>query len=133
ERIAEEILKRANSGEVLAEVAKIYDTTVEKINVGKSSNVKEEMINFCLTLKDDECKMTKIGDSYYVVYCYLADDELVTQSAKEVLEEEKRASHITEFVKELEKDTPVTINKKAWETINFEKAIFTKSNILQSK
>lgn len=133
ERIAEEILKRANSGEVLAEVAKIYDTTVEKINVGKSSNVKEEMINFCLSLKDDECKMTKIGDSYCVVYCYLADDELVTQSAKEVLEEEKRASHITEFVTELEKDTPVTINKKAWETINFEKAIFTKSDILQSK
>ena len=77
--------------------------------------------------------MTKIGDNYYVVYCYLADDELVTQSAKEALKEEKRASYITEFVTKLEKDTPVTINKEAWETISFENPIFTKSDILQTK
>lgn len=133
ERIAEKILERSNSGEVITEVAKLYDTTVEKMSVGKNTKISEEMMNFCLSLKDDECKMTKIGDNYYVVYCYLADDELVTQSAKEALKEEKRASYITEFVTKLEKDTPVTINKEAWETISFENPIFTKSDIIKDK
>ena len=56
-----------------------------------------------------------------------------TQSAKEALKEEKRASYITEFVTKLEKDTPVTINKEAWETISFENPIFTKSDIIKDK
>ena len=133
DRVAEKILERANSGEVLAEVANIYDATAEKINVGKTTNITEEMRDFCLSLKDDECKMTKVGDSYCVVYCYLADDEPVTQSAKEVLEEEKRASLITDFVSKLEKETPVKINEEAWDTINFDEQIFTKSDISKDK
>lgn len=133
ERIAEKILERANSGEVITEVAKIYDTTAEKMNIGKTTNINKELADFCLSLKDDQCKMTKIGDIYYVVYCYLEDDEVVTKSAMEALAEEKKASYITNFVNEIEKQNPVSVNMEAWNTIDFKDAIFTKADFADTK
>lgn len=133
ERIAEKIYERVNAGEVIGEVAGIYDATVDKINVAKNSQIIDKMEEFCLSLKDDECKMTSIDGVYYVVYCYLENDETVTANAKEVLIEEKKSNYINEFVENLEKENPVTVNTDAWSTVNFDEAIFTKSDIIQSK
>ena len=133
DRIAEKILERVNSGQVIGEVASIYDATVEKVNVSKNSDIIDEMENFCLSLKDDECKMTIINGNYYVVYCYLENDELVTQNAKEILLEEKKNEYFEEFVASIEKENPISINTDAWSTVNFDEAIFTKSDIIQSK
>ena len=133
DRIADKILESVNSGEVIGGVATVYDATAEKINVGKNTNINEDLKTFCLSLKDDECKTIEINGVYYVVYCYLQNDELVTASAKEVLLEEKKASYITAFVEELEKENPVTINTEAWETVNFDEPVFTKNDIVQSQ
>lgn len=133
DRIADKILESVNSGEVIGGVATVYDATAEKINVGKNTNINEDLRTFCLSLKDDECKTIEINGVYYVVYCYLQNDELVTASAKEVLLEEKKASYITAFVEELEKENPVTINTEAWETVNFDDPVFTKNDIVQSQ
>ena len=133
DRIANKIFESVNSGEVIGGVATVYDATVEKINVGKDTNINEELRTFCLSLKDDECKTIEINGVYYVVYCYLQDDDVVTASTKEMLLEEKKASYITAFVEELEKENPVTINTEAWETVNFDEPVFTKNDIVQSK
>ena len=133
DRIAEKIYERVNSGEVIGGVAQIYDTTVEKLNVGKDSTIIQEMIDFCLSLKDDQCKMTCIDGVYYVVYCYLEDDEVETAKMKEVLLEEKKNDYINEFVANIEKESPVTVNTDAWNTVNFDEPIYTKNDIIQSK
>ena len=133
ERIAEKIYERVNSGEVIGGVAQVYDTTVEKIHVGKDSEIIDEMINFCLSLKDDQCKMTNIDGVYYVVYCYLEDDEVETAKVKEILLEEKKNDYINEFVENIEKESPITVNTDAWNTVNFDDPIYTKNNIIQSK
>ena len=133
DRIAEKIVERVNNNEAIGEVASIYDATLEKINVGKDSDIIDEMKTFCLSLEDDQCKMTEINGVYYAVYCYLADDELVTASAKEALLAEKKSSYITAFVEELLKENPVSINMEAWETVNFDTPVYTKSDIVQSK
>lgn len=133
ERIAEKICERVNGGEVIGEVAGIYDATVDKINVAKNSEVKDVMEEFCLALKDDECKITSIDGVYYVVYCYLENDETVTANAKEILIEEKKSQYITEFVENLEKENAVTINTDAWDTVNFDEAVLTKNDIIQSQ
>ena len=91
------------------------------------------MIDFCLSLKDDECKITSIDGVYFVVYCYMENDETETKNVKEVLLEEKKVSYINEFVSNLEKENPVTVNTEAWNTINFDKPIYTKEDIIQSK
>lgn len=133
ERIAEKIAERVNSGEGIGTVSSIYDTSIEKIYVGKNSSIKKEMIDFCLSLKDDECKITSIDGVYFVVYCYMENDETETKNVKEVLLEEKKVSYINEFVSNLEKENPVTVNTEAWNTINFDKPIYTKEDIIQSK
>lgn len=133
DRIAAKIHERVNSGEVIGGVANIYDASIEKMNVGKDTSINEELKNFCLSLKDDECKTLEINGIYYVVYCYLEDDEVATASTEEILLEEKKASYITAFVEELEKENPVTINQEAWETISFDEPVFTKDDIVQSQ
>lgn len=133
ERIAEKIAERVNGDEAIGEVASIYDATLEKINVGKDSDIIDEMKTFCLSLEDDQCKTTEINGIYYAVYCYLANDELVTASTKEALLAEKKSSYITAFVEELLKETPVSINMEAWETVNFDTPVYTKSDIVQSQ
>ena len=133
DRIAEKICERVNSGEVIGGVANVYDATIEKTNIGKDTNIKKEAIDFCLSLKDDECKIFVMDDVYYVIYCYLADDEVATASAKEILLEEKKASYITAFVEEIEKENPVSTNLEAWETVNFDEPIYTKADIVQTQ
>ena len=133
ERIAQKIFDRVNQGEVIGGVASVYDANVEKINVNKDSEIIKEIKDFCLALKDGQCKMTEINGVYFVVYCYLEDDELVTANAKEVLLEEKKNSYLTEFLENIEKSTPASINDEAWATVNFDDPIYTKNDIVQSK
>ena len=133
ERIAEKILERVNSGEVIGGVASVYDATVDKINVYKNSDIKDEMEEFCLSLKDDECKMIILDGIYYVVYCYLEDDETVTADAKEILIDEKRTSYINEFIESIVNEDSITVNNEAWSKINFDETVYTKNDIIQSK
>ena len=77
--------------------------------------------------------MTISDGVYFVVYCYLEDDETATKSTKEVLLEEKKSAYINEFVENILKEKNITINNDAWDTVNFDTPIFTKNDIIQSK
>lgn len=126
---AEAIMNRVNSGEVITEVAKLYDAEAVKGNVGKGDmehNVLEEL---CLSLKNGECNITQINGTYFVVYCYLAYDEEATDLAIENKVEELKSEAVSAYYKKLLEEMPVTVNEAAWATINFNTPIFTEEDL----
>jgi len=126
---AEAIMNEVNSGQVITEVAKKYDTEARKGNIGKGTLDGNALEQLALSLKIGECKTTKIDDTYFVVYCYLEYDEEATDYAVEQKIEELKAEAVTAYFEKLLKDMPVTVNEKAWATINFNDAIFTKADL----
>ena len=133
ERVANEIANRVNNGDVLGEVAGYYGLSIEKSYIGKDSEGKKEAIDFCLSLKSDECKVLELDGNYLVIYCVLENDEVETANNKENLLTEKKQSYITAFIDELLKENPITINTTAWETINFDTRIYVKDDIIKSE
>lgn len=126
---AETIMNRVNSGEVITEVASIYDAEAVKGNIGKGSlggNILEEL---CLSLKSGECKTTQIDGTYFVVYCYLEYDEDATDIAEENKLEELKAEAVAAYYQKLLSEMPVTVNEDAWATINFDEHIFTEEDL----
>ncbi|MBQ9701039.1 MAG: hypothetical protein IJV71_10530 [Lachnospiraceae bacterium] len=128
DRTAQKILERVNSGEVIGEVAKIYDAEAVKGNIGKGDKDGDALETLCLSLKDGECKMVEIDGTYYVVYCYLAFDEDATDQAKELKIDELKKEAKDAFFKELIKDMPIEVNEKVWSTITIKDTIFTEED-----
>lgn len=126
---AEAIMNRVNKGEVITEVAKIYDTEAVKGNVGKGDMEGNALEELCLSLKDGECNITEINGTYFVVYCYLEYDEEATDVAVENKIKELKDKAVDAFYEELLEKMPVTVNEDAWSTINFDKAVFTEEDL----
>lgn len=126
---ADKILERVNNGEVLAGVADKYGATVTKTNIGSGSLEGNELEKLCMSLKDSECKLIEIKGTYYVVYCYLACDEDKTDAAKEQKISDLKEKAKLDYYNELIKTMPIELDESAWETINFNTAIYTKDNI----
>ncbi len=126
---AEAIMNRVNSGEVITEVAEIYDAEAVKGNVGKGDMDGNALEELCLSLKNGECKITEINGTYFVVYCYLENHEEATDIAVENKIEELKAEAVDKFYQKLLTEMPVTVNEEAWSTINFDKPIFTEEDL----
>ena len=126
---AEAIMNRVNKGEVITEVAEIYDTKAVKGNVGKGDMDGNALEQLCLSLKNGECKITEIDGTYFVVYCYLAYDEDATDLAVENKLEELKAAAVKTYYDNLLKEMPVEVNNDAWSTINFNDVIFTEEDL----
>lgn len=133
ERVANEILERIGNGDLLGELSKIYGAPYEKGYVSKDSESNNKLNEFCLSLKDNESKMIEIDGTYYIVYCYLENDEVETSAKKELLLEEKKQAYITAFVEELLKENTITVDTKAWESINFDTPVYTKDDVIKSE
>ena len=129
ERTAAKVVERVNSGEVIGEVAKIYDNEVKKGNVGKGTWNENELEKFCLSLKDGECKMIEINGSYYVIYCYMENDNDATEADRTDLITKRKEKAISDFMNELTSKTNITVNTEAWSTINFDKTIITSEDL----
>lgn len=129
ERTAQKIMERVNNGEIITEVATIYDTKATKGNVGKGDMSGNALEQLCLSLKDGQCEITEIDGTYFVVYCYLANDEEATEIAKENIIAERQTAAINSFFENLLKDMPIEVNMKAWETINFDEHIITEKDL----
>ena len=128
ERVATKIVERVNNGEVITEVATKYDVEAVKGNVGKGDMDGNALEQLCLGLKDGQCKMVEMDGSYFVVYCYLENDDEATAISKENIIAERKDAAITAFFEKLKEDMPITVNMEAWETINFDEAIFTEED-----
>lgn len=126
---AKAIMDRVNNGEVITEVAKIYDTTAIKGNVGKGDMDGNAFEQLCLSLGNGECGITEIDGTYFVVYCYLAYDEEATDSAVEAKYEELQAEAVAKFYEELLQEMPVTVNEDIWSTLNFDETIYTEGDV----
>lgn len=126
---AEAIMNRVNNGEVITEVAEKYGAEAVKGNVGKGDMDGNALEELCLSLKNGECKITEIKGTYFVVYCYLAYDEEATDLAVENKLSELKEAAVTAYFEKLLEEMPVTVNEKAWSTINFEEAIFTEDDL----
>lgn len=129
EATAEAIMNRVNSGEVITEVASIYDTEAVKGNIGKGSLDGNALEELCLSLKSGECKITEIDGTYFVVYCYLEYDEDATDIAEENKITELKAEAVAAYYEKLLKEMPVTVNEEAWSTISFDEPIFTEEDL----
>lgn len=126
---AKAIMEEVNSGQVITEVAKKYDTQARKGNIGKGTMDGNALEKLALSLKIGECKTTKIDDTYFVVYCYLEYDEEATDYAVEQKIEELKAEAVATYFENLLKEMPIVVDEKAWSTITFDKPIFTKDDI----
>lgn len=133
ERVANEIADRVNNGDVIGGVAKTFDIAEEKTFIDKDSTLPKEFVDFCLSLKDDECKVLELDGTYYAVYCYLENDEVETAAKKQFLLEEKKANYVAAFVEELIKEQPISVNTEIWNTVNFDTPIYTKEDVVQYK
>ena len=114
DRTAKKIMEKVNSGEIITKVASIYGTEALEGSVSKGDMDGNSLEELCLSLKDGECKMTQIDDTYFVVYCYMAYDAQATQQTA-----------VQAFYDELSNKMPITLNEDIWSTVNFDTAIFT--------
>ena len=126
---AEAIMNRVNSGEVITEVAEKYGAEAIKGNIGKGDMDGNALEELCLSLKNGECKITEMKGTYFVVYCYLSYDEEATDLAVENKLEELKADAVAAYYEKLLEEMPVTVNEKAWATINFDEPIFTEEDL----
>lgn len=128
-RTAEKILELVNSGEVITEVAVKYDNQAVKGNVGKGDMNGNALEELCLSLKDGECKMTEIDGTYFVVYCYMENDNEATEISRENIVTERKEEALNNFFLELLSEMPVDVNEDAWNTITFDETIFTEEDL----
>lgn len=129
---AEKIMERVNNGEVLAGVAEKYKAKVTKTNIGPNSLEGNELEKLCLSLKDGQCQMLTLKGSYYIVYCYQANDQDQTAAAKEQKKQELKDKAKLDFYNELLKTMTLDIDMDAWSFINFDNPIYTSDNIKES-
>ncbi len=128
-RTAEKIMERVNNGEFITEVAVKYDNEAVKGNVGKGDMDGNALEELCLSLKDGECKMTEIDGTYFVVYCYMENDNEATEISRENIITERKEEAINKFFEELLSEMPVDVNEEAWNTITFDETIFTEEDL----
>ncbi|MBQ6814493.1 MAG: hypothetical protein IJP13_03030 [Lachnospiraceae bacterium] len=129
DRTANKILERVKSGEIITQVAKIYDAEATEGHVGLGDMNGDALEKLCLSLGDGECGMVEIDGTYFVVYCHLANDTEAAKEAKELILEEKKNEVVKAFFAELQKDIEITVNEDAWDTINFDNVIFTEEDL----
>lgn len=124
ERTANKILERVNKGEIISDVASIYDTEAVTGNIGAGDMDGNALEKLCLSLKDGECGIAEIDGTFFVVYCYLANDEDATEISRENLLAEKQQAALDEFYEALEEEMSPSINEDAWKTITFDEALY---------
>lgn len=129
ERTAQKIVERVNNGEIITQVASIYDSEAIEGNVGLGDMDGNAFEQLCLSLKEGQCKMTEMDGTYFVVYCYLEDDVEATMVAKENIITERKDTAVRDFYNNLTKDAPVEVNMDAWNTIDFDEAVFTEEDM----
>ncbi len=129
EETANKILERVNNGEVMAGVAAKYSAEVTKTNIGPGSLDGNDLETLCLSMADGECKMVEVKGTYYVVYCYLSNDEEATAEAKELKLSELQDEAKLTFYNELLETMSIELDEELWATITFDTAVYTTENI----